>query len=107
VNRKIIEHAASLTAAGLAELHIAYVCEAYGEQGLRSARSPYHFDVDTYVESERERNRTAMNAYLAEVRESLASEILAAFNPVCHMIRGGVGSRSSDSPSTWKRTWSS
>jgi hypothetical protein len=48
-----------------------------------------------------------MNAYLAEVRESLASEILAAFNPVCHMIRGGVGSRSADSPSTWKRTWSS
>lgn len=88
VNHKIVEHAAWLAAAGFAELHIVHVWEAYGEQDLRSARSPFHFDADAYVESEQERNREAMNACLAEVRESIASETLPAFNPVCHLVKG-------------------
>jgi len=88
VNHKIVEQAAWLTTAEFAELHIAHVWEAYGERDLRSARSPYHWDADAYVESEQERNRAAMNACLAEVRESLANEMLVAFNPVCHMVKG-------------------
>jgi nucleotide-binding universal stress UspA family protein len=89
VNYKIVEHAAWLATTEFAELHIAHVWEAYGEQDLRSPRSPYHFDADAYVESEQELNRTAMNACLAKVRESLAGEMLTAFNPVCHMVKGG------------------
>jgi nucleotide-binding universal stress UspA family protein len=88
VNHNIVEHAAWLAAAEFAELHIVHVWEAYGEQDLRSARSPYHFDADAYVESEQKRNREAMNACLAEVRESRVSETLPAFNPVCHMVKG-------------------
>jgi nucleotide-binding universal stress UspA family protein len=89
VNHKIVEHATWLAATEFAELHIAHVWEAYGEQDLRSARSPYHFDADAYVESEQTRNQEAFNACVSEVRESLASELLSAFNPVCHMVKGG------------------
>jgi monovalent cation:proton antiporter-2 (CPA2) family protein len=89
VNHKILEHASWLAAVGFAELHIVHVWEAYGEQDLRSARSPYHWDADAYVESEQKRNREALNACLAKVRESIAREMLPAFNPVCHMVKGG------------------
>jgi nucleotide-binding universal stress UspA family protein len=88
LNHKIVEQAAWLAAAGFAELHVVHVWEAYGEQNLRSGRSPFHFDANTYVESEHERNRKAMNACLSEVRESMASEAPPAFNPVCHMVKG-------------------
>ena len=29
-----------------------------------------------------------MNACLSELRESMAGEMLPAFNPVCHMVKG-------------------
>jgi universal stress protein E len=89
VNHAIVEHAAWIAIAEFAELHIAHVWEAYGEQELRSPRSPYHWDADAYVESERKRNQEALSTCLAKVRDSLTSEMLAAFNPVCHMVKGG------------------
>jgi len=89
VNHKIVEHAAWLASTSFAELHIVHVWDAYGEQELRSPRSPYHCDADTYVESERKRNQEALSTCLAKVRDSLTSEMLAAFNPVCHMVKGG------------------
>lgn len=89
VNHAIVEHAALLAITELAELHIAHVWEAYGEQELRSPRSPYHFDADAYVEGERKRNQEALNACLARVHDSLTSEMLAAFHPVCHLVKGG------------------
>jgi len=89
LNHKIVEHAAWLAAAGFAELHVVHVWEAYGEQALRSPRSPYSFDADTYVKSEQKRNQGAMNACLSAVRGSMAGEMLPAFNPVCHMVKGG------------------
>ncbi len=89
VNRKIVEHAAWLAATEFAELHVVHVWEAYGEQDLRSPRSPYQWDADAYVEGERKRNQEALNTCLAKVRDSLASEILPAFNPVCHLVKGG------------------
>ena len=46
------------------------------------------FDADHYVESEQQRNRQALNACLSELRESVASDILPAFNPVCHLVKG-------------------
>ena len=89
LNHKIVEYAAWLATTGFAELHIVHVWEAYGEQDLRSARSPFHWDADAYVESEQERNQEAMNTCLAEVRKSMASEMLTAFSPQCHMVKGG------------------
>ncbi|MCG6860373.1 MAG: monovalent cation:proton antiporter-2 (CPA2) family protein [Chromatiaceae bacterium] len=89
VNHKIVEHAASLAITEFAELHVVHVWEAYGEQDLRSPRSPYQWDADAYVESQQKRNQEALNACLAKVRDSLASKMLAAFNPVCHLVKGG------------------
>ena len=88
LNHKIVENAAWLAYAEFAELHIAHVWEAYGEQDLRSARSPYRTNVDAYVESEQIRNQEALNTCLAKVRGSLTSEMLPAFNPVCHLVNG-------------------
>ena len=107
VNHKIVEQAAWLAAAGFAELHVVNVWEAYGEQDLRSGRSPFHWDADAYVESEQKRSQEAMNTCLFEVRESMAGAMLPALNPLCHLVKGTGGTKSSGSPSGWKRTWSS
>ena len=88
INHKILEHATWLATAQFAELHIVHAWEAYGEQHLRSGRSPYRFDADNYVESEQKRNKKALNTCLSELRESVTSEELPAFNPVCHLVKG-------------------
>jgi len=88
VNRKILEHAAWLATAQFAELHVVHAWEAYGEQDMRSGRSPYHWDADAYVEREHKRNQDALSTCLFEVRESMGSDMLHAFNPVCHLVKG-------------------
>ncbi len=88
INRRIMENATWMATAQFAELHIIHAWEAYGEQHLRSGRSPLQFNADDYVENELERNKQALAACLAELRESVASELLPAFNPVCHLVKG-------------------
>lgn len=88
INRRILENATWLATAQFAELHIVHVWEAYGEQYVRSGRSPLRFEADNYVESEQRRSRQALNTCLAELRESVASDVLPAFNPVCHLVKG-------------------
>jgi len=88
INRRILENATWMATAQFAELHIIHAWEAYGEQYLRSGRSHLQFDADDYVESEQQRNRQALNTCLAELRESVASDTLPAFNPVCHLVKG-------------------
>lgn len=88
INHKILEHATWLATAQFAELHIIHAWEAYGEQHLRSGRSPLHFDADNYVEREEKRNKEALNQCLSELHDSMASDVLPAFNPVCHMAKG-------------------
>jgi len=86
INHKILEHATWLATAQFADLHIVHAWEAYGEQHLRSGRSP--FDADNYVESEQKRNKKALNTCLSELSESMTSDVLSAFNPVCHLVKG-------------------
>jgi len=88
INRRILENATLLATAQFAELHIVHVWEAYGEQHLRDDRSYLQFDADDYVESELQRNKYALDTCLSELRESIASELLPAFNPVCHLVKG-------------------
>ena len=88
INRKILEHAAWLATAQFADLHIVHAWEAYGEQHLRSGRSYLQFEADNYVESEQKRNKKALNTCLSELRESMASDVLPGFNPVCHLVKG-------------------
>ncbi len=88
INRRILEHAAWITTSQFAELHIAHAWEAYGEQDLRSGRSFLHFDAANYVASEHQRNRLALNTCLSELRESIDSDLLPAFKPVCHLVKG-------------------
>lgn len=88
INHKIMEHATSIATSQFAELHIVHAWEAYGEQYVRSGRSPLHFDADNYVATERHRNRTALNACLLDLRESVDSDVLPAFRPVCHLVKG-------------------
>ena len=88
INRRILENATWFATAQFAQLHIIHAWEAYGERHLRSARSPFQSDADNYVESELQRNRQALDTCLTELRESIAIELLPAFNPVCHLVRG-------------------
>jgi monovalent cation:proton antiporter-2 (CPA2) family protein len=88
INRRILENATWLATAQFAELHIVHAWEAYSEQYLRRGLSSLQFDADEYVESEQQRNRQALNTCLTELRESVASDMLPAFNPVCHLVKG-------------------
>ena len=88
INRRILEHAAWITTSQFAELHIAHAWEAYGEQDLRSGRSFLHFDAANYVASEHQRNRMALDTCLSELRESIESDLLPAFTPLCHLVKG-------------------
>jgi universal stress protein E len=88
VKRKILESATWLATAQFAELHIIHAWDAYGEQHLRSQRSPLKFDANDYVEDEKKRNSQALNSCLAELHETVASDALPAFNPICHMVKG-------------------
>jgi len=88
INHKILEQASWMATAQFAELHIVHAWEAYGEQDMRSGHSPFHFEADNYVEREQKRNNEAMNKCISELRESMESEVLPAFNPVCHLVKG-------------------
>ncbi len=88
INRKILEHATWIATSQFADLHIVHAWEAYGEQYLRSGRSPLHSEVDYYVEREQNRNKEALNTCLSELRESMAGDVLSAFDPVCHLAKG-------------------
>jgi nucleotide-binding universal stress UspA family protein len=88
INRRILENATWFATAQFAQLHIIHAWDAYGEQHLRSGRSPLQSDADDYVESELQRNKQALDTCLTELRESIAIELLPAFNPVCHLVRG-------------------
>jgi nucleotide-binding universal stress UspA family protein len=88
INRRILEHATAIATSQFAELHIVHAWEAYGEQYVRSGRSPLHFDADNYVAIEKQRNRLALKSCLSELRESLDGEDLSVFEPACHLVRG-------------------
>jgi len=88
INHKILEQASWLATAQFAELHVVHAWEAYGEQDLRSGRSPFHFEADSYVEREQKRNKEAMDKWVSELRESMESDVLPAFNPMCHLVKG-------------------
>ncbi|MCB1758325.1 MAG: monovalent cation:proton antiporter-2 (CPA2) family protein [Gammaproteobacteria bacterium] len=88
INRTILESAAWLATAQFAELHIVHAWEAYGEQELRSGFSPFQFEAENYVELEQKRNSEAVDQMLAELRGSLASDLLPMFNPICHIQKG-------------------
>jgi len=88
INHKILENATWQATAQFAELHIVHAWDAYGEQYLRRGRSSLPSDADNYVESEEKRNMQALNMCLSELRESVESDVLPAFNPVCHMVKG-------------------
>jgi len=45
-------------------------------------------EAANYVTSERQRNRKALNACLSELRESMESDVLPAFKPVCQLLKG-------------------
>jgi len=85
INHKILDHATWLATAQFAELHIVHAWEVYGEQYLRSGRSPFHFDADNYIERELKRNKEALDRWLSELRESTANNVLPAINPVSHL----------------------
>ena len=88
INRRILEHAISVASSQFAELHIVHAWEAYGEQHVRSGRSPLRFDADNYVAMEEQRNRQALKACLSELQESMGGEELPALQPACHLVKG-------------------
>ncbi|MCU7929439.1 MAG: monovalent cation:proton antiporter-2 (CPA2) family protein [Candidatus Thiodiazotropha sp. (ex Codakia rugifera)] len=88
INHKILEQATWITTSQFAELHIVHAWDAYGEQDMRSGRSYLNFDADNYVAGEQQRNRLALNSCLSELRESLVSDVLPAFKPECHLVKG-------------------
>lgn len=88
VNRRVLEYAVLLAAAQLSELHVVYAWEAYGEQDLRSGRSPYHWDADAYVEREQKRSQELLNGLLKEVQGTLESQVSPAFRPITHLVKG-------------------
>jgi nucleotide-binding universal stress UspA family protein len=88
INRKILEHATAIATSQFAELHVVHAWEAYGEQHVRSGRSPLHFDADNYVAIEKKRNRVALKSCLSDLRESMDSDVLPAFQPICHLAKG-------------------
>ncbi|MCU7946465.1 MAG: universal stress protein, partial [Candidatus Thiodiazotropha sp. (ex Cardiolucina cf. quadrata)] len=88
INRRILEQATWITISQFAELHIVHAWDAYGEQDMRSGHSYLHFDADNYVAGEQQRNQLALNSCLSELRESLVSDVLPAFKPECHLVKG-------------------
>ncbi len=88
INHRILEHAMSIASSQFAELHVVHAWEAYGEQHVRSGRSPLRFDADNYVAVEKRRNRIALKSCLSELRESMHGEELPALQPVCHLVKG-------------------
>jgi len=89
INHRILEHAAWIATSQFSELHIVHAWEAYGEQDMRAGRSFLHFDAANYVASEHQRNRSALNSCLSELKESMDSGVLPAFKPTCHLVKGG------------------
>ena len=88
INRMILEHATRLASAQFAELHVIHAWEAYGEHDLHSGFSPFQSDAANYADQELKRNKEALESILSQLRESRQSEMLPAFNPVCHMVKG-------------------
>ncbi|MCP4040493.1 MAG: universal stress protein, partial [Gammaproteobacteria bacterium] len=88
LNRKVLEVAASLALSETTELHVVHAWKAYGEEVLRSGHSPYRVDAGLYVANARKRHQDALDRLLAEVRESVGSEMLDTLKTNTHLVKG-------------------
>ncbi len=89
LNRQVLELAVSLALFELAELHVVHVWQAYGEDILRSGRSPFpQKDTDVYVEDEKKRHLDRLHELLAEVRGSVGGEIMDGVKTHVHLVKG-------------------
>jgi nucleotide-binding universal stress UspA family protein len=89
LNQQILESAFSLALIELAELHVVHVWQAYGEDILRSGKSPFpQRDTDAYVEREQKRHLDALQELLSTVRTSVASKTIESVKVHVHLVNG-------------------
>ena len=88
-NRQVLEYAVALALFDFAELHVVHVWQAYGEEALRSGRSPFpQWDTDAYVAREEKKHLDSLHDLLAEVRGSVGSDTLEGLKPRTHLVSG-------------------
>jgi len=89
LNRRVLESAIPLAELELAELVVVHVWQAYREDALRSARSPFpQRDTDAYVEREQKRHLDALNQLFAEVRASASGETMHSVEASVRLVNG-------------------
>lgn len=86
LNQQVLQLASSLTQLQLAELHIVHIWQVYGEDVLRSGRSPFpQSDTDAYIKRELKRHQHALDQLL---RNSVANDVMDSINSNVHVIHG-------------------
>lgn len=89
LNRHVLELAVPLAVFELSELLVVNVWQAYGEDALRSGRSPFpQRDTDAYVEREQKRHLDALQQLFAEVHPSVGSKTTQSVKPSMHLVNG-------------------
>ncbi len=90
-NRYILELAGSLAVAQAAELHVVYAWYAIGESVMRGARAgATEEQVLDYLEQVRSKSRDALDALIAELRDTLGPEASASLAIERHLVKGGA-----------------
>lgn len=89
LNLRLLETAASLASAELAELHIAHVWNAAGEGLMRGGLvSMSAAEIDAYVASERARRTEALAALVDEAGRRIGKGALDWLRPTLHLEKG-------------------
>jgi nucleotide-binding universal stress UspA family protein len=97
LNVRLLTLAASLAERESAELHVAYVWAAIGEQVMRSGAlwSP-ETKIANYIVAERERHSRALESLLAELRATRATQGDKLPEPIRHLPKGSARSELPD-----------
>jgi nucleotide-binding universal stress UspA family protein len=91
LNRQILELASSLALAEFAELHVAHVWNALGEDVMRiglMTERPDNMQINAYVDAERQRHANALEAALAALENHIGADAVGWLNPVRHLPKG-------------------
>ena len=89
LNKKVLELAVSLSLSGFAELHVANICQAIGENALRSSQIRWpDSEVGAYVETVRQQHETALDSLMDDVVRLHGRDAVEYLKPRRHLIKG-------------------
>ncbi|MCW8956486.1 MAG: universal stress protein [Gammaproteobacteria bacterium] len=91
LNQQILQMASTMALSDFAELHIAHVWEAIGENAMRSTfmRTPEE-DIDNYVENVKQQHKDNLENFTRQTIRNMSQDTIDYLKPHTHLVKGSA-----------------